>query len=381
VVTQSPEPLDTFTIALPDPVELTHPFQPANDSERLLFRNLLPNLVRQDCRGELRPGVLESWTEESNGTWTLTLKDHARFGSGRLVSAVHVAAMLAPDAGKRVPGIDSAVVISDREIRVFSRQAQDSVLRLLADPAYAVLDGLAGDRTSGEGSIDLPARGNLPAIQLRFSLQGDTRDALDRGADLIVTRDPALVEYASRRAEFATFPLPWSRTYILLQPASADSLPGVQTDLERSSLARDAVAADARGAEPPFWWTATTACPLGRTPAAKPTSARARIAYVQGDEIARGLAERLVALIGSGTELTTIGLDRPQFATALRQGTERAYVVGLPRQTLTPCREAADLPANARIQPLIDSRAHAIVRKGAPPLSIEWDGTIRVVEP
>jgi hypothetical protein len=295
------------------------------------------------------------------------------------MSAVHVEILLAPAAGRRVPGIDSAVVLNDRQVRVFSRQRQDSVLRLLADPAYALADGLASDGSSGEGSIDLPARGDLPVIELRFPLLGDVRDALDRGADLIVTRDPALVDYAARRPELATLPLPWSRTYVLLQPASAEPLPGVQSNLDRRSLASDAVSADARGAEPPFWWDATSACPQGGIPG--PKSRLSRIAYLQGDEIARGLAERLVALIGPGTELTTIGLDRLRFAAALRQGTERAYVVGLPRETLAPCRELADLPGNARIQPLIDSRAQAIVRRGAPPLSVEWDGTVRVVEP
>jgi hypothetical protein len=376
---ESSEPLDTFTIVIPDPIELTDPFNPTSDGERLLFRNLLPNLVRLDCQGRLRPGILESWTDESNGPWIFRVRDKARFRSGQSVSAVHVAAMLTPDAGVTVPGIDSAVALSDRELRVFSHQAQDSVLRLLAHPAYGMLDGLASDGSSGEGSFDLPARGSLPVIQLRFPLQGDARDALDRGADLIVTRDPALVDYAARRPELATFPLPWSRTYVLVQPASAEPLPAAQSDLDRSSLARDAVSADARGAEPPFWWSTTTSCLTRSVPGAKPVSDR--IAYLQGDPIARALAERLVALVASGARLTIIGLEQSQFHAALRQATERAYVVRLPRETLTHCRDAADLPGNARIQPLIDSRAHAIVRRGAPPLSVEWDGTVRVVDP
>jgi hypothetical protein len=380
LVTQSAERLDTFTIALPDPVDLTHAFQPINDSERLLFRNLLPNLVRLDCEGALRPGILESWTVESNGVWIFTLHDQARFGSGHPMSVIHVAGTLAPAAGTKVPGIDSAVVLNDRQIRVFSLHNQDSVLRLLADPAFALLDGLAARRSSSaEGSIDLPARGNLPMLELRFPLQGDGRDALDRGADLIVSRDPTLVEYAANRQEFTTFPLPWSRTYVLLQPLSAEPLIVTDLDLERRSLARDAVEADARGAEPPFWWNDAAACPAAVSPGAPATAAR--IAYVRGDEVARSLAERLVALVETGTQLRTVGLDQSQFAAALREGAERAYVVALPRQTLSPCRETAQLPRNARIEPLIDSRAHAIVRKGAPPLSVEWDGTIRVVDP
>jgi hypothetical protein len=316
----------------------------------------------------------------SNGSWTLTLKDQARFGSGLPLSAVHVAGTLAPDAGSKVPGIDSATVLNERQLRVFSTRNQDSVLRLLAAPAFAMVDGLASDGTSGtQASIQLPARGSMPVVELRFSLQGDARDALDRGADLIVTRDPALVEYAAQRPDFSTFPMPWSRTYALVQPAGAEPLVGETTDLERSALARDVVPGDARAAEPPFWWKETRACPTASLPQGDPRSDR--IAFQRGDEIARALAERLVALARPGTQFTTVALDLPQFAAALRQGSERAYVVALPRQTLTPCRDAAGLPGNARIQPLIDSRAHAIVRKGAPPLSVEWDGTIRVVQP
>jgi hypothetical protein len=202
---------------------------------------------------------------------------------------------------------------------------------------------------------------------------------LDRGADLLVTRDPALVDYAARRPEFATFPLPWSRTYVLLQPASAVPLLQGMTDLDRRSLARDAVSADARAAEPPFWWTENPSCPGKAASGSRTTSSR--IAYVQGDPIARALAERLVALAAPGIQLTSVGLEQSQFDAALRQESERAYVVGLPRQTLTPCREAAGFPGNARVEPLIDSRAYAIVRNGAPPLSIEWDGTLRVGEP
>jgi hypothetical protein len=290
-----------------------------------------------------------------------------------------IAAILAPAGGTRPPGIDSAVVLNDRQIRVFSVQHHDSVLRRLADPAYALVDGPAVEGLVAGRSIDMTPQESRRMIQAQLSPLGDARDALDRGADLIVTRDPALVEYAAQRPEFATFALPWSRTYLLVQPASAEPLPPVMTDLERRSLARDAVRADARSAEPPFWWHGIQSCPAGGKAGAKPASDR--IAYQRGDEIARSLAERLVALVGSEIRLSTVSLDQVGFAAALRAGTERAYVVAVPRQTLAPCREAADLPGNPQIQPLIDSRAHAIIRRGAPPLSIEWDGTIRVVEP
>lgn len=375
------EPLDTFTIALPERVDLSqaHALQPGNDSERLLYRNLSTNLVRLDCQGVLRPGLLESWSHSSSHTLTLTLRDDAQLGSGRQVSVADVLGTLAPAAGARLPGIDSAVALNDRQIQVFSTANPDSVLRTLADPTFAMFEGLASESSSlSEGSIDIPARGTLPVMQLRFPLQGDVRDALDRGADLIVTRDPALLEYAARRPEFTVHPLPWSRTYLLVQPAPAQPLTSVTTLAERQALARDAVPADARGAEPPYWWLERS-CPATEAPTVPPASDR--IVYLQEDEVARALTERLVALAGPGSRLRATGLEHPQLAAVLREGSERAYVVSLPTNPLQPCRELRGFPAGARIRPLIDSRAHAIVRQGAPPLSVDWDGAIRVVRP
>lgn len=363
---------------MPDPVDLTNALHPRNDSERLLFRNLSESLIRLDCREELRPGLAEVWSHDSAGTWALTLRDRARFGSARRVSAADVVSNLASARTKGL-GIDSASMLNGRQLRVFfSAPNQVSALRVLADPALAIGHEIGTQSPAGR-TIDMTAQGSQPLIQIRFPPLGDPRDALDRGADLIVSRHPELIEYAAGRPEFATFALPWSRTYVLVQPASGESLGPATTDGERRSLARDAVEADARVAEPPFWWEQSLACPTAETPTTPP--AGDRIAYVQGDEVARALAERLVALAGPGTRLRIAALDQSGFAAALRAGSERAYVLALPKQVLDPCPEVSDLPGGARIQPLIESRAHAIVRRGAPPLMVEWDGTVRVAEP
>jgi hypothetical protein len=236
-----------------------------------------------------------------------------------------------------------------------------------------------GSQPSGSGEVlVLPTRGDEPVIQLRLPPLGDARDALDRGADLIVTRDPALLEYVARRPAFSVHPLPWSRTYVLVQPGSAEPFVAVTTERERESLARDVVPGDARGAEPPFWWMESSCPPTEALPGSGTTD---RIVYLRGDAVARALAERLVALAGSGNRLRAAGLDQSQLAGTLRQGAERAYVVSLPRNPLLPCRELEGLPMGARLRPLIDSRAHAIVRHGAPPLTVDWDGTVRVVRP
>jgi hypothetical protein len=76
-----------------------------------------------------------------------------------------------------------------------------------------------------------------------------------------------------------------------------------------------------------------------------------------------------------------VGLESDAFAGAVENGADRAYVVGLPRQTLVPCRDALRWPPGARLLPLIDIRAYAIVRKGTRPLTVDWDGTLRIVDP
>lgn len=369
------ERLDTFTIALTDSVDLSHA-RPVNDSERLAFRNMRADLLRVDCQGDLRPGIIHTWTADSPGTLTLTLEIPSHTSMSGLMSAAAVAASLAPGGEAKTPGIDSAVVLNDRQLRLFTTASLDTVLRALADPGLAVPEGIPMQGPERGKVLDLGA--DQPALQLRLPPLGDPRDALDRGADLIVTRDPALLEYAARRPEFTVHPLPWSRTYILVQPAPAPSLTSVTTAAERQALARDAVPADARGAEPPYWWLESS-CPATEASTVPPASDR--IVYLREDEVARALTERLVALAGPGSRLRATGLEQPQLTAALRQGSERAYVVSLPTNPLQPCRELRGFPAGARTRPLIDTRAHAIVRQGAPPLSVDWDGAIRVVRP
>lgn len=371
LVADSPNQLDTLTVALLEPVDLGHAMAPVNDSERLLFRNLFENLIRVDCERAVRPGLAEFWTADSGGRgWILTLREGATFP----------VADIRDSASARAIGIDSAFQLDDRRLRVLTR-GTDSLPRFLADPALVLIDSLASGGGSGEGSLLVPRRGRLPVIDFRFPLQRDARDALDGEVDLVVTRDPVLVDYVSNRVEFATFALPWSRTYALLEGGNRqENLGSVLREASvRSSLARDAVRAGARAAEPPYWWSDHSSCPATSTRYSGTPSSR--VAYRKDDEVARGLAERIVALASTSTGLRAVGLEAAEFATAVRGGTERAYVIGLPRQSLAPCRDASMWPAGAQLLPLIDTKAYAIVRKGAPPLTVEWDGTLRVVEP
>jgi hypothetical protein len=340
-----------------DSIDFTHDPVPSNDSEQLLFPQYFETLVRLDCRGQPRPGLAEWWSaDESARIWTFVLADALRVASS----------WRAREATVRELGIDSVAVRDSNELVVTLNRFADSTPDLFAYPGLAV--------------ARVPSR-LASVIHLRIEPNSDLRDALDRGADLVVTRDPLLVDYVSNRAEFATFSLPWSRTYVLLEAGDQQGeLAGaLNATSVRNTLAKDAVWAGARAAEPPYWWSDGTACGAASTP--RPGNASSRVVYRKDDHVARGLAERIVALAPAGTGLRAVGLDTDELAAAVRGGTERAYVLGLPRQSLTPCRDASMWPEGARLLPLIDTRAYAIVRKGAPPLTVDWDGTIRVAEP
>lgn len=352
----------------------THALRPRNDSERLLFRNLYRSLIRLDCRGEARPELAESWVRESDATvWTLMVREGARWSSGAPATAADLAqALTTARSQSPFTPLDSAQPLSPRQVRLFLAATENSRIDVLADPALAIPDS---GWTAASREIRIPAHDGLPEVELLLFPGEDPRDVLDRGVDLLITRERRLMEYAAGRPELVSLPLPWTRSYVLVAAPDSPLLQVAPGEPERSSLARDAVPADARPAEPLAWWP-RSACPGQPTESARPAPA-ARIAYVRGDEVARTLAERAVAVAEPGERLKTLALDPEEFRASLSRGAERAYVVALPRQSLIPCADATQVPAGWSRQPLVDTRAHAILRKSAPPLTVDWDGTVR----
>ncbi|MEO8089534.1 MAG: hypothetical protein ABI703_04485, partial [Gemmatimonadales bacterium] len=228
-------------MALADPIDPAHAPIPTNDSERLLFRQQSETLVRLDCRREVRSGLASEWTSDPTGRrWTFTLRQGVQSPDLVPLTAASVLSNW-NDRGGVVKGlgIDSAVALEDGRLRVTLRGNPDSAPQLFADPALAVptsVDAVAESTTKNRG---------VPIVDFQVAPTVDPRDALDRGADLVVTRDPAVVEYVANRAEFTTFPLPWSRTYVLLQPAGVHPIWVSGVDSVVRSLARDVAQADA----------------------------------------------------------------------------------------------------------------------------------------
>jgi hypothetical protein len=370
-------PVDTFTVALTDSVDWERVATPTNDSERLLFRQLFETLVGIDCHGQIRPAVAARWSSDSTGRiWTFTLPEPSQLTDHRSISATDVAvSWKAHWADVQALGIDSAVALDDRTLRVTLRETRDSAPRLFAEPLLSVAYRTAVVYDSSKRVV-VPS---VPPVDFQLRLASDPRDALDRGIDLVVTRDPAVAEYVSARPEFVTFPLPWSRTYILLQPTGAELIKGVSfVDSVARSLARDVAGTEARPAEAPFWLTGPQAC-LFRSSFIEPQPKAPRILYPRSDEVARNIAERIVAL-AAGPRLTAAGLSDLAFAAALGVQEDLGYVVALPRQVPAPCYRSQTLPQGASIQPLIDTRARAIVRRGVPVLRVDWDGIIDIGE-
>lgn len=235
---------------------------------------------------------------------------------------------------------------------------------------------------------------------LALARGADLRDLLDRGSpapgsprvDVLVTRDPDVLSYAAQLGSYRSVALPWDRTYTLVAPRldSAATSPSME---QRDALARDAVQADARGAQPPFWWETDTTCATG-TPRYSAGAPRI-VGYPADDPIARQLAERIVALASAqGTPawipstlsspaagpLRTVGLAPTGLNDALASGQIAAFVAALPRQRPAMCKAAARIPTGATLVPLVDSRAHALMRRGSGAgFYIGSDGTLRFV--
>jgi hypothetical protein len=291
------------------------------------------------------------------------------------------------------------------------------VLLVLADTNLAIAKPVADsrwplgtrpDRIAPEGdargaiaaSVITLSRDNL--LSIRFLVApGDPRDLLDNGVDLLLTRDPATLDYAATLPQFQAVPLAWQRTHVLLTPGRGRTSPSLSEDA-RQVLAADAVRGEARGAVGPFWWEMLPDCDVAHSPPRDQSSPTPRIVYDARDGAARDLAERLVGLVRASGPAATPFLDallpdRPRrtyqratgltgeaLALARRLGTDAGYVMSFDRRPLDPCQELQVVMDGARwldpetIVPLVDTRLQAIVRRGRSGVTAEWDGGLLI---
>ncbi len=427
---------DTITVALTD----------AADRERVVWSDhklvvgqMFETLIRIDCLGGLHAGLADSWRSTDGGRrWSFDIRRSARFWDGSEVGADDVQrSLMRSAAGTSV--IDSISVTGGRRIMVFAGNPAVNIPSVLARPSFAVRKttgsvqgsgafrvALSQSATSGVSTYTLkPSAYSLrqtAILQVVETVARDERDLLTRYADLLVTSDPAVLDYARRRNNFSTVPLPWDRTYVLLSTRRISALLSSlqQKDVSqtfRDNLARDAVRRDARGHVPSGWMDQILACTGGspdhrREPNTLEDSDNTlRILYDGANPVAQQLAERIVALsgavpgssadsdavdsaipgiFGNSGSLRAHGVSREEMNESLGRGSETAYIVS---QSLRPpdfCNDAGHLlrrapwlvPLGDRLRrglvPLVDTRQTLIVRKGKSTISLDWFGNIRI---
>ena len=195
------------------------------------------------------------------------------------------------------------------------------------------------------------------SVTVRRLEREEARDAIDAGRTLLATDDVDLVAYAAARADLDVTPLPWDRTYLSVRPDGVPSLGNV--------VGPDAVSADARQAD-------SLVCDsLPSAEAGNASSPRSRrVLYSAADHTARELAERVVALMPS-RDVIAAGVGSEELEAALRRGDALAYIVSVPRAShcdaLALLARRAPWLTSAAIDPLIDTRAHAIAPRAPQP--------------
>jgi hypothetical protein len=414
-----PEPGESIaTVGLAERVDAANALHPTNDSERLLSRQVYETLVRVDCDGRVVPGLASSWRPGADGrTWLVTIRDDARFSDGAPVSAADVRAGWTRHGSQDEPRlqvgrlVESVIALGEKELAITLRGKQQVAPLALAHPDLAIGKrvpdspwpiGTRPLRVTSDRDGVVVSRTDRPS-SIRFLVgRADPRDLLDKEVDLLLTRDPATLEYAATLLQFQSVPLEWQRTHVLLTPGRARDARSLSDDARRA-IADDAVRGEATGATGPFWWHELTDCnvpaPWMPDQSVRPSG---RVVYDASDGAARDLAERLVGLVnGSGASaaaiLDALVPDRPRrsyqratgltgegLALARRRGTDAGYIVAVDRRPLDPCRDVQVLMEAARwldpetIVPLVDTRLQAIVRRGRSGVHREWDGGLHL---
>jgi hypothetical protein len=390
-------PAPQLRVALTHLVDPQRAPVPANASERLLFSQLYQSLVEVDCRGEVLPELAESWTMLENGrVWEFRLRAGPRLWDGTAVTPHTVMQSWA----ERSLSIMGMYAMGERVLRVeLSSPAAD--VRSFADPAFAIARRIPGrpwpigsgafhvDTASMPGTVRITSGQRV--IDFVRVQTADARSALDARMDAVITQEAAAVAYAEASAAYVAAPLPWSRTYVLVSSGSASA----DSPLTREvfELTRDAVRADVRAAQPPFWWS-DPVCQDGAGIASAVAVQRAVIAYPRGDAVAQGIAERIAAVswpISRAPEWlrrllppnypalgapTAVGLDETTLQSWLRWQRAMALVISVPRSMPADCRLLM-LPNEGAITPILDVREHLIHRRNLGRIAVLGGGTVR----
>jgi len=403
-------PITVVIDAIPATILFPTSIEPgANSPASFVARHTSETLVRVDCRGRVVQGLAMRWDPDSTKTrWFLRLRPGARFADGTRVSPKAVAELLADrwGDGALVPWADLRMARTSGDtglVLVFDSPVDD--LRILAAPSLALQGPPRGPgRTTPEvfydsaGATLLPRSG--PAVRIRFE-GSDLRDAVDAGVDLIVSPDPAVVDYAESTGRYHTEPLPWQTIYLVVVPTGAWVSPAPALSGLGGRLI-GGVRMSAREAQAPFWWMGQAQCPLPRPAAPSGLRPNGAVVYPGDDPSAKDIAERLVALVGTdqgwtaamrartSSPLEAMALDRGEYVRRIRAGRDAAYVVALPSTVLAPCLLLqsihslapwlrSDGDGWAEAFPVVETRSYALLSsRVAGRVARDWGGALRL---
>lgn len=252
-------------------------------------------------------------------------------------------------------------------------------------------------------NIDVAVAGGIlyqPGVRVEDVRDVDPRNLAGSTIDILVTDDMEVVDFAADREDLQVAPLPPDRIYAFISVTRASGSP---TAMETAPLdLTGAVTAGSVASIEDAWWTSSPECqyPVDSvdTVAAGGTQYY-KIAYPGDDSIARGLAERMIALpqvsildssytnhfvdsIPGFRErrhlLKTEAMSREDLSNSIRDGNAFGYILALPStvpDTCTFLNELEDLfgwltPRNMQtaVIPLVFSAPHLITGQRVPPI-------------
>ena len=328
-----------------------------------------------------------------------------------IVTGPVVAAAIPPrvESADRDPAISRTLVVDS------ARLPNGRAMPLFAT-TWSPRTGLYEIAAATDTALRLVPRRPPTGPYVHFSTIDDRqgRDAIDAGADIVLTSNAGTIAYAAAQSGLTSVPLMWDRVYVLIEPTrrnpgDRDSVLALQRDLATNVLHAEArPATDSGGIELLTCPTIEPASEAGfggsSAPAPTPSgpTTSARIVYENDDGVARAISERLVALtnarshrlaaleseLSSAGAVRAVGLDSAAFRQALQDGNEAAYVIAVPL-FMGSCMTVDGLEFDARwlapsrnnsfedhIAPLIEIRARALVRRGRVGLALDGAGNV-----
>jgi len=187
-------------VVIGDQPQLADPARGAlSPGERVLIDNAAQGLVQFDPRGQIVPGLGETWNVSDDGLSYIFRLANGNWPNGRKITAEQVARMLrrliAPgsrDSLKDALGsVDDVVAMTDRVIEVRLAQPRPHLLQLLAQPQM----GLVYDRQgTGPFAIDRAKSKNGMIRLTREVASPDEEETTREQLDLSGTKAPAAIE-------------------------------------------------------------------------------------------------------------------------------------------------------------------------------------------